>query len=491
MSSPTVTEPNGVVMSSRIPCKTRLACFLIVIFVLICQTCGQQPNFIIIFTDDQGYNDLGCFGSKRIKTPNIDKLAAEGRKFTSFYVPCSVCSPSRAALLTGCYPKRIGMEKHVVFPQNNWGLNPDELTIAEVLTAEGYATACVGKWHLGHRKQFLPTNQGFDSYFGIPYSNDMNHPDNKGKPKFTMNETWLNQDEVTQAWNTPLMENEKIVELPVNQRTITRRYTDRAIEFVRANQDKPFFLYLPHSMPHIPLFVPEDAFDSDPKNAYKAVIEHIDAEVGRLVDEVRKLNLANQTYVIYTSDNGPWLPFLNHGGSALPLKNGKGSTYEGGHRVPCVMWAPGRIPANSTTDEFVTSMDLFPTISRIVNAKTKPSEKIDGLDIGAVIHGDAKSPRAELVYYSPIGLLHGLRQNEWKLRIAKKRPRKKEADKPQKPPTVELYNLAKDISESNNLAEQMPEKVEAMRARMIELDKEITDNVRPRGQFKMDAGNTE
>ncbi|MEC7274488.1 MAG: sulfatase-like hydrolase/transferase, partial [Verrucomicrobiota bacterium] len=237
----------------------------------------QKPNFIIIFTDDQGYNDLSCFGSDTIKTPNIDLLAKQGRKFTSFYVASPVCTPSRAALLTGSYPRRIDMDKGVIFPQDNHGLHTDELTIADMLKEAGYATACIGKWHLGHRKPFLPTNQGFDTYFGIPYSNDMNHPDNSGKEAILRrDESWMDQDTAWKRWKTPLMQDDAIIELPVNQRTITRRYTDRAIAFITANKEKPFFLYLPHSMPHVPLFVPEDVVDSDPANAYANTIEHMD-----------------------------------------------------------------------------------------------------------------------------------------------------------------------------------------------------------------------
>jgi len=259
---------------------------------------AEQPNFIIIFTDDQGYNDLGCFGSPNIKTPNIDRLASEGRKYTSFYTACSVCSPSRAALLTGSYPKRIGMHRHVLFPKSDYGLNPDEYTIADHLKSQGYATACIGKWHLGHHPETLPRANGFDSYFGIPYSNDMNHPNNKRlKGRMTSDQLWADQETAVTKWNTPLIQNEEIVELPVDQRTITRRYTDKAIEFVTANKEQPFFLYLPHSMPHIPLYVPEDVYDSDPQNAYKCVIEHIDAEVGRIADTVHQLGLEKTTYI--------------------------------------------------------------------------------------------------------------------------------------------------------------------------------------------------
>ena len=225
---------------------------------------AKPPNFIIIFADDLGYNDLSCYGSKTIKTPHLDKLAAEGLKLTSFHVPSPVCSPSRAGLLTGCYPKRVGMHKHVIFPKYTYGLHPDELTIADHPKANGYATACIGKCHLGHTTETLPTANGFDQYYGIPYSNDMSHPDNKDKPRINQDQSWKNQNKFSPLWNTPLMRDKKIIELPVNQRTITRRYTDEAIKFIETNKENPFFLYLPHSMPHIPLYVPEDVYDADP-----------------------------------------------------------------------------------------------------------------------------------------------------------------------------------------------------------------------------------
>jgi len=434
-------------------------------------TAADKPNFILIFTDDQGYNDLSCFGSKTIKTPNIDKLAAEGRKFTSFYVASPVCTPSRAALLTACYPKRVGMERGVIFPANKHGLHTDEVTIADTLKAAGYATACVGKWHLGHRKPFLPTSQGFDSYYGIPYSNDMNHPDNKGKPRDSRDISWANQDEYVKLWKTPLMQDEEIVELPVNQRTITRRYTDRAIEFVTASAEakKPFFLYLPHSMPHIPLFVPEDVYDKDPQNAYINVIEHIDTETGRLVDHVRKLGLTENTYIIFTTDNGPWLRFNNHGGSALPLREGKGTTFEGGQRVPTVMWAPGRIPAGTETADIAGSIDLHPTFAKLAGASFEPRGKVDGVDISDVIHGKGPSPRTEFVYYTSRGQLSALRQGAWKVRLDRK--------------NVQLFNLVEDISESKDLAADHPERVAKLKARMEALDAEITAGVRPRGEW--------
>ena len=434
----------------------------------------DKPNFIVIFTDDQGYNDLGCFGSKTIKTPNIDQLAAQGRKFTSFYVPCSVCWPSRAALLTGCYPKRNGMHKHVLFPKTKYGLNSSEHTIADHLKSIGYATACVGKWHLGHHKETLPTSNGFDSYFGIPYSNDMNHPDNKNRPKKPSDELWLNQESAITLWNTPLMRNEEVIEVPVDQRTITRRYTDQAIKFVTSNKDKPFFLYLPHSMPHIPLYVPDDVYDDDPKNAYKCVIEHIDAEVGRLIQTVRDLGLSEKTYVVYTSDNGPWLWFKHHGGCADPLRSGKGTTFEGGQRVPCIMWAPGRIPAGTSTDAFTSTLDLLPTFASLTKTQL-PETKIDGLDISKTLTTN-ESPRNELIFYSPHGKLEGIRQGDWKyLELVARKTKKQPDPKPEKL----LFNLAEDIGEQHNLYESNLELAGKLKSRMIAVDDEITENARP------------
>ena len=440
---------------------------------------ASKPNFIIIFTDDQGYADLGCFGSKTIRTPNIDRMAREGRKFTSFYVACSICTPSRAALVTASYPKRVGLQKGVLFPGSNYGLNPAEYTIGDHFKSLGYATACIGKWHLGHHKETLPTNNGFDSYFGIPYSNDMTYPDNKKRPHPSMSDYgWTHQDEFTKAYNTPLMENDKIIEVPADQRTITRRYTDKAIEFVKAHKDKPFFLYLAHSMPHIPLFVPKDAYDPDPNNAYKCVIEHIDSQVGRLLQTVRDLGLAENTWVVFTSDNGPWARFGKFAGSAKPLRGSKGTTFEGGQREPCVMWAPGRIPAGTTSDAFLCTMDLLPTFANLANSKLPENLRIDGYDASATVTGDAPSPRTEMLYYSPRGALEGIRQGDWKLLVKKpwrRNPKAKKLPRTQ----ILLFNLAKDISEKNNLAAKHPEKVNALRKRMAELDAEITAHARP------------
>jgi arylsulfatase A len=434
----------------------------------------NRPNLVIIFADDQGYGDLSCFGSTEIKTPNIDRIAKEGRKFTSFMVASPVCTPSRAALLTGCYPKRVGMHQHVLFPSSNKGLNPEEYTIADHFKSIGYATACFGKWHLGHHKEVLPTSNGFDTYFGIPYSNDMNHPDNKGKPKGGadgMDILWNDPESTLTKWKTPLFEDEKIVELPVDQRTVTRRYTQKSIDFIKTNKDKPFFIYLPHSMPHIPLYVPDEIRDPNPQNAYINTIEHIDSEVGRLLDALDELNLTESTYIIYTTDNGPWLSFCHHGGSAGALRDGKGTTFEGGQRVPCVMRGPG-IPADTVCDELMGTIDLLPTFASITGKPLPKGNKIDGIDASSLLTGKGKSKRNEFIHYTSRGEVEGIRQGRWKLLIKKKR------GKGQGRRELFLFDLSEDLGETNNLATKNPEMVGKLEQRMLLLDSEIQKNAR-------------
>jgi arylsulfatase A-like enzyme len=438
---------------------------------------APRPNFVIIFTDDQGYGDLGCFGSTTIRTPHLDQIAAEGRKFTSFLVASSVCSPSRAALLTGSYPKRVGLENHVLFPNSTKGLHPSEYTIADHLKTLGYATACFGKWHLGHHPETLPTRQGFDTYFGIPYSNDMNHPDNSGKPQTSPDDLWKDPGSSLTQWHTPLVEDEAIIELPVDQRTVTRRYTDKAIKFITAHRDSPFFVYLPHSMPHYPLYVPDEVRDPDPAHAYTSVIEHLDAEVGRLMETIRSSPGATNTYVIFTSDNGPSLHYKNHGGSAGPLRDGKATSFEGGQRVPCLMWGPG-IPAGTACDDLLTTMDLLPSIAHLTGSDLPDENKIDGLDVSGAILGTGPSPRKDFLYYSAYGVLEGIRQGDWKMLA--KRPRKKgEPVDLSIEPTIFLFDLANDLGEQDNLASAHPDMVAAMLAEMNAQDAEIAANIRP------------
>jgi len=441
---------------------------------------SPKPNIILIFTDDQGYGDLGSFGSTTIRTPHLDRLADEGRKFTSFVSASSICTPSRAALMTGSYPRRVGMHGGVLFPASTTGLHPDEHTIADHLKQQGYATACFGKWHLGHHPEVLPIANGFDTYYGIPYSNDMNHPDNKGKPKGGtegMDELWIDPESTLTKWQTPLMENEKIVELPVDQRTITRRCTDRAVAFIEDNRERPFFVYLPYSMPHIPLYVPDEVRDPDPKRAYINTIEHLDTEVGRIFDLLRERDLAKNTYVIFMSDNGPWLPFKHHGGSAGPLRDGKFSTFEGGHRVPFIVWAPGRIPAGTECDALASTIDLLPTIAAITGTPLPADRAIDGVDISALLRGNAKSPREEFLYYNSRGRIEGIREGDWKLLV--KYPLRDRVPDLTAAPEILLFHLAEDLGERHNLAADKPELVERLRQRMLERDAAVAAGERP------------
>lgn len=427
--------------------------------------CGHRektkPNFIIIFTDDQGYQDVGCFGSPNIRTPYLDKMAVEGMRFTDFYVGASICSPSRAALMTGCYPPRIGITK-VLFPYHNIGLSPDEITIADILKEQGYATACIGKWHLGHLPQFLPTSNGFDYYYGIPYSNDMDAVEGKDT---NLDKAWKNRDYL--PWNVPLMQNEEIIEHPAVQTTLIERYTKQAISFIQNNKDRPFFLYLPHTMPHIPLFVSEKFHLKDPQMAYKTTIEQIDYSIGQVLKTVKDTGLDDNTLIIFTSDNGPWLEKKHHAGSALPLRDGKFSTYEGGMREPCIMRWPGTIPAGSICSEVCATIDLLPTVARLAGSKEPEDRVIDGKDIFPLMSGTvgAKSPHDAYFYYKD-ERLEAVRSGRWKL--VRKEP-------------IELYNLENDISEKNNLAKEHPSIVERLNKIMNKFDKELKENARPTG----------
>ncbi|MCP4261090.1 MAG: sulfatase-like hydrolase/transferase [Planctomycetes bacterium] len=423
----------------------------------------DKPNFIIIFADDQGYQDVGCFGSPHINTPNLDRMASEGMKFTDFYSAAAVCSPSRAALLTGCYPPRVGITK-VLFPGDNIGLNPKEITIADALKARGYSCACVGKWHLGHLPVFLPTSNGFDSYFGIPYSNDMDGVKDKNK---NLDRSWRKKD--YSPWNVPLMRNEQIIERPADQTTLIERYTQEAVTFIRKNKNKPFFLYLPHTMPHVPLFVSDEFFVEDVQKAYKATIEQIDSSVDEILTTLKKSGLDRNTLVVFTSDNGPWLSKKHHAGSALPLRDGKFSTYEGGMREPTIMRWPGKIPAGKVCNKVCGTIDLLPTFAELAGTKAPSDRVIDGKDIRPLMFAvpRAKSPHKAYFYYRGTNL-EAVRNGRWKLRRAKK--------------NIELYDLEADISEKNNLADNHPEIVKRLTGIMKEFDSELKANARSAGK---------
>jgi arylsulfatase A-like enzyme len=425
----------------------------------------RGANFIIIFMDDQGYQDVGCFGSPNIKTPNLDRMAAEGMKFTDFYSAASVCSPSRAALLTGCYPPRVGITK-VLFPRDNIGLNPNEVTIADVMKKQGYATACIGKWHLGHLPEFLPTSNGFDYYFGIPYSNDMDGV--KGKDR-NLDRTWREKDWT--PWNVPLMRNKEEIERPADQTKIIERYTEEAAGLIRKNANKPFFLYLPHTMPHVPLFVSDEFYTEDVKKAYKATIEQIDWSVGEVLKAVKEIGADERTLVVFTSDNGPWLNKKHHAGSALPLRDGKFSTYEGGMREPCIMRWPGKIPAGRVCSEVCGTIDLLPTLALRAGARPPSDRVIDGKDIWPLMTGEAgaKSPHKAYYYYRGT-TLEAVREGRWKLRIVKKK--------------TELYDLKTDISEKWDYAKKYPQIVKRMTDMMKEFDSSLKASSRPVGKVE-------
>ncbi|MFT5523640.1 MAG: arylsulfatase A [Pirellulaceae bacterium] len=422
---------------------------------------ADKPNVIIIFADDQGYQDLGCFGSPNIRTPNIDGMAADGMRFTNFYSAYCVCSASRASLMTGCYQPRISMPG-VLGPRSSVGLHPNEVTIADMLKAVGYATQMVGKWHLGDKPQTLPTAQGFDHYFGLPYSNDMARIKGWGNNAGDLDKIWRMKK--FDIYNNELYSDKEIVEKPVNQVTLTDRYTETAVKFIRDNKDSPFFLYFAHAMPHVPLFVSADRYDEDPAKAYKLTIEHIDGSVGQILKTLDELQLADNTLVVYTSDNGPWLSKKHHGGSALPLRAGKTTTYEGGMRVPGVMRFPGRIPKGAVCDEVVGTIDLLPTIAKLASAEL-PQHPIDGLDVSKLL-ADPKvpSPHREVgYYYYRNGKVEAVRQGKWKLR----------------PGQNELYDLNADISEAKNVATENPQVVQALKKLAVAYDADLKANSRP------------
>ncbi|MFW5692904.1 MAG: sulfatase [Thermoguttaceae bacterium] len=423
----------------------------------------NRPNFIIVFADDQGYQDLGCFGSPDIETPNIDRMAEEGMRFTSFYSAYCVCSASRASLLTGCYQPRINMPG-VLGPNSRVGLHPDEVTLADMLKTKGYATMCIGKWHVGDRPETLPTAQGFDAYFGLPYSNDMARQKGWGNGPSDLDRIW--KEKRYDIYNNRLYRDEKVVESPVNQITLTDRYTAEAVKFIEANKERPFFLYLPHSMPHVPLFVSEERYDPDPHLAYKLTIEHIDWSVGKILETLQEHGIAENTLIVYTSDNGPWLSKAHHGGCALPLRAGKGTTYEGGMREPTVMYWPARIKPGQICDQVAGTIDLLPTFAAIVGAELDADRPIDGLDVSALLDDpEAESPHDTAgYYYYKNGAVQAVRRGKWKLHLKK---------------TPELYDLQADIGETDNVAEANPEIVAALRDLAANYDAELKANTRP------------
>jgi arylsulfatase A len=418
------------------------------------QSTAQPPNFVIIFTDDQGYGDLGVQGHPTLRTPRLDRMAAEGQRWTSFYT-APVCTPSRAQLLTGRLAIRSGLASGVLFPDSFGGLQPAEITLAEVLKQKGYATAAIGKWHLGHLTEYLPTNQGFDSYFGIPYSNDMDRrddaPRDTGSPRFV--------NPTSAHFNVPIMRGDKIIERPADQTTVTQRYTDEAIAFMRRHRDQPFFLYLAHNLPHVPLFRSKAFEGRSARGVYGDVIEEIDANVGRVLDALRELQIDRRTLVLFLSDNGPWLPYLDQGGSAGLLRNGKGTTWEGGMRVPAIFLWPGTIPAGTIVDGIGSELDVLQTFAAIAGIPAPRDRLLDGYDLSPTLRGTAKSPRPTLFYYQG-ATLNAVRGGPFKIHkdLAEGRGRGASAgSSASATDRWELFNLDVDPSEKIDLAQSRPE----------------------------------
>ncbi len=462
------------------------------------RTDNDRPNFVVVFTDDQGYQDLGCFGSPDILTPNLDRLARQGARFTSFYSAQAVCSASRAALLTGCYPNRIGIQG-ALGPRSRHGIHDNEWTIAEVLKTRGYATAIYGKWHLGHHKPFLPTRHGFDDYFGLPYSNDMwpYHPGVAHLPLAERLKRWP---------HLPLFDREKIVNAQVtgkDQAQLTTWYTERAVGFIKKNKDRPFFLYVPHSMPHVPLYVSKKFAGKSKRGLYGDVIMEIDWSVGQIVKTLREHELDRRTLVIFTSDNGPWLNYGTHSGRALPLREGKGTSWDGGQREPTVMWWPGQIPSGHVSDEVAGTIDILPTLARLAGVKKLPQpHPIDGRDIWPLMSGvrDARSPH-EAYYFYWGRHLQAIRSGRWKLHFphAYRSLGGRKGGTGGKPVRYEqartktaLYDLAEDIGETTDVLARHPEVVGRLKRLADEARADLGDSaakvngrgVRPAGRLK-------
>jgi arylsulfatase A-like enzyme len=422
----------------------------------------RRPNFVVIFCDDLGYGDLGCFGHPTIRTPNLDRMAAEGMKFTQFYSASEVCTPSRAALLTGRLPPRSGMcsnKRRVLFPDSTGGLPGEEITLAETLQAAGYATACIGKWHLGHLPEFLPNQQGFDSYFGIPYSNDMDRTKESpsGRAAFL--------DPQIEYWNVPLLRNGETIERPADQTTITRRYTEEAVKFLREKREQPFFLYFPHSMPHVPLFRSEEFADRSPRGLYGDVIEELDWSVGQVLDALRETGLAENTLVFFTSDNGPWLTFNELGGSAGLLRDGKGSTWEGGMREPAIAWWPGRVPAGKTATDLASTLDLFATLCKLSGAELPQDRELDSFDLTPVLLEEGSGARDAFFYYRGYTLM-AARVGPWKAHFLTQTGYGQPEPEAHDPPL--LFNVEVDPGEQFNVAEKHPEAIAEIQRRVEE-----------------------
>ena len=428
---------------------------------------AEQPNFVVIFADDLGYGDLGVYGSATIRTPNLDRMAAEGMRFTDFYAAAPFCSPSRASLLTGRYPVRAGVP-YVLFPTELTGLAPAEITIAEILSDEGYATAAIGKWHLGWPKPFRAQRHGFDFFYGLPYSNDMLkwEPDTVFRPQHAF-------------WKLPLLDNDEVVEAPVNQHTLTRRYTRRAVRFIEENRNQPFFLYFPHTFPHNPLYASEEFEGRSPHGLYADTVEELDWSVGEVLRTLRELGLDEKTLVVFTSDNGPtrgggrWQN-RSGGGSTGGLRGNKGTTFEGGMREPGIFRWPGKIVAGTETGQPTSILDLLPTLAQLADADVPGDRVVDGRSIADLLLGKAEALPQEPFFYYFGAQLQAIRLGHWKLFLRQAEPLEQSASlwylqnpelferhhKIREEP--ELYDLDADSGETRNLASERPEIVERL-----------------------------
>lgn len=436
--------------------KYSIKLFPVFILLMLFSACEQEvsttqnpPNIIVFFTDDQGYADLGVYGAEGFETPHLDQLAAEGIRFTNFYVPATVCTPSRAGLLTGRYPKRSNLHEAVLFPYSEGGLSPQEFTMAEMLKEAGYTTSCIGKWHLGHKEIFMPNNQGFDTFYGVPYSNDMD------------NYYYKNID--FQSPPLPFYQNTTLIEKGPDQRYLTKRYTEETVKQIKNRGEKPFFIYLAHNMPHTPLFASPAFEGKSKKGLYGDVIMELDWSAGEIIKTLKEEGIYENTIFVFTSDNGP------SKGSAKPLRGKKAQTWEGGQRVPGIITWPGTIPAGVVTNEFVSTLDLFPTFAQLASTSIPEEIKIDGMDISTFLMNPKAEnlPERPFLFYARNGELEAIRLGKWKLHTKKSIGWDIKSEGTFQ---VSLYDLENDISEQNNVAELHPEIVKKLTSMAQEFD---------------------
>jgi arylsulfatase A-like enzyme len=495
-------------MLSAAPAMVRWSALLVVLSLTSWIASGllaaeRPPNFVVIYCDDLGYGDLGCYGSTRNPTPRLDQMAREGVRLTDFYTAAAVCSASRAALLTGCYPQRVGI-LGALGPNSPKGIHAAERLLPELLRERGYSTAMYGKWHLGDAPQFLPTRHGFQDYLGLPYSNDMwpRHPTNKTFPEL------------------PLIEGARVAKIDPDQSQLTTWYTERACRFIEQHRDQPFFLYVPHSMPHVPLFVSERHRGKSGQGLYADVVQELDWSVGEILDTLRRTGLDEQTLVFFSSDNGPWLSYGEHAGSAGPLREGKGTTWEGGQRVPAIVRWPGKIPASQTCRELCTTMDLLPTLVKLAGGEPPGDRVLDGHDAWSLWRAEAsaRTPYEAFYYYWDYGL-EAVRSGPWKLHFPHRYRTLGEAsvkvDSPasasqpapagkpvqpgkngapleyqQRETGLELYHLGEDIGERQDRASTEPEQVRRLQALAERARATLGDSLQKRpGPERRPAGN--